>query len=59
MRIRRWSRTCPTGSIPASTRYTTSGFLRVKLGDALDKRNLAPHIYETAAEARSHLHDGE
>jgi propionate CoA-transferase len=41
------------------TRYTTSGFLRVKLGDALDKRHLAPHIYETAAEARSHLHDRE
>jgi propionate CoA-transferase len=41
------------------TRYTTSGFLRVKLGDALDRRNLAPHIYETVAEARAHLHDGD
>ena len=41
------------------TRYTTSGFLRVKLGDALGRRNLAPHIYETAAEARAHLHDGD
>ena len=30
------------------TSYTTSGFLRVKLGDALGKRKLAPHIYETA-----------
>jgi len=39
------------------TSYTTSGFLRVKLGDALGKRKLAPHIYETAAEARAHLHD--
>jgi propionate CoA-transferase len=37
------------------TRYTTSGFLRVKLGDALGSRRLAPHIYETAAEAREHL----
>jgi propionate CoA-transferase len=37
------------------TRYTTSGFLRVKLGDALGRRQLAPHIYETAAEARQHL----
>jgi propionate CoA-transferase len=37
------------------TRYTTSGFLRVKLGDALDRRQLAPHIYETAEEARAHL----
>jgi propionate CoA-transferase len=37
------------------TRYTTSGFLRVKLGDALGRRQLAPHIYETAAEARQQL----
>ena len=34
------------------TRYTTSGFLRMKLGDALKKRGVAPHIYESAAEAR-------
>jgi propionate CoA-transferase len=36
-------------------RYTTSGFLRMKLGDALAERGLAPHIYETveaAAKAR-------
>jgi propionate CoA-transferase len=39
------------------TRYTTSAFLRVKLDDALGKRKLAPRIYETAAEARAHLHD--
>ncbi|MCW3474465.1 acyl CoA:acetate/3-ketoacid CoA transferase [Limobrevibacterium gyesilva] len=39
------------------TRYTTSGFLRVKLGDALGRRQLAPHIYETAAEARRHLQE--
>ncbi|GGF20072.1 acyl CoA:acetate/3-ketoacid CoA transferase [Aliidongia dinghuensis] len=37
------------------TRYTTSGFLRVKLGDALSRRHVAPHIYETAEEARRHL----
>jgi len=37
------------------TRYTTSGFLRVKLGDALGRRLRAPHIYETAEEARAHL----
>jgi propionate CoA-transferase len=37
------------------TRYTTSGFLRIKLGDALGRRQLAPHIYETAEEARTHL----
>jgi propionate CoA-transferase len=35
------------------TRYTTSGFLRAKLGPALAARGVAPHIYETAAEARA------
>lgn len=38
-----------------TTRYTTSGFLRVKLGDALSRREVAPHIYETANEARARL----
>ena len=33
------------------TRYTTSAFLRVKLGSALHKRNVAPHIYENREEA--------
>jgi len=37
------------------TRYTTSGFLRAKLGPALAKRGVAPHIYETAEEARRHV----
>ena len=37
------------------TRYTTSAFLRAKLGDALGERRLAPHVYETAAEARAQL----
>ena len=37
------------------TRYTTSTFLRMKLGDAMQKRNLAPHIYESSAEARKAL----
>jgi len=39
----------------STTRYSTSGFLRVKLGDALGRRSVAPHIYETAAEARAQL----
>jgi propionate CoA-transferase len=34
------------------TRYTTSTFLRMKLGDALEKRSVAPHIYENSDEAR-------
>ena len=37
------------------TRYTTNTFLRMKLGDALKKRKLAPHIYETRDEARKAL----
>jgi propionate CoA-transferase len=40
------------------TRYTTSAFLRVKLGEALRKRAVAPYIFESAEQARSHLHDG-
>ena len=38
------------------TRYTTSSFLRAKLGKALAERSVAPHIYESAAEARAYLH---
>jgi propionate CoA-transferase len=37
------------------TRYATSGFLRAKLGPALAARGVAPHIFETAAEARRSL----
>ena len=38
------------------TRYTTSAFLRAKLGDALASREVAPYIFETEAEARAALH---
>ncbi len=37
------------------TRYTTSTFLRMKLGDAFKKRDVAPHIYESREEARKAL----
>jgi len=37
------------------TRYTTSAFLRMKLGDALKKRDVAPHIYESRTEAQRRL----
>lgn len=37
------------------TRYTTNTFLRMKLGEALKERKLAPHIYETRQEARKAL----
>jgi propionate CoA-transferase len=37
------------------TRYTTSAFLRMKLGDALQKRDVASHIYESRHEAQEAL----
>ncbi len=39
------------------TRYTTSAFLRMKLGGALEKRGVAAHIYESPEEARQALAD--
>jgi propionate CoA-transferase len=36
-----------------ASRYTTSAFLRLKLGEALARRRVAPHIFETADEARA------
>jgi propionate CoA-transferase len=37
------------------TCYTTSAFLRMKIGDALKHRGVAPHIYESHQEARAVL----
>ena len=37
------------------SRYTTSAFLRSKLGEALQQRGVAPHIFESAVQARDHL----
>lgn len=37
------------------TRYTTSAFLRMKLGDELKSRGLAPHIFQSKEEARQAL----
>ncbi|MBV9655731.1 MAG: hypothetical protein JOZ42_14345, partial [Acetobacteraceae bacterium] len=34
-----------------ASRYTTSAFLRLKLGGALAERELAPHVFETRTEA--------
>ena len=36
-----------------ASRYTTSAFMRLKLGAALAWREMAPHVFETAAEARA------
>ncbi|MFH1660920.1 MAG: propionate CoA-transferase [Rhodocyclaceae bacterium] len=37
------------------TRYTSSTFLRMKLGEALEKQRISPHLYESADEAEGHL----
>ena len=37
-------------------RYTTSAFMRLKLGASLAERALAPHVFETLPEAQAH-HD--
>jgi propionate CoA-transferase len=37
------------------TRYSTSVFLKMKIGDALKKRGYAPHVYESLEEARQAL----
>ena len=37
------------------TRYTTSAFLRKQLGEALSRRNVAPHIFESPVEAQRAL----
>jgi propionate CoA-transferase len=39
------------------SRYTTSGFLRMKLGESLERRGVAAHIFESAEEAQSDLRD--
>ncbi len=37
------------------SRYTTSAFMRVKLGRDLEKRHVAPHVFESESEARAFL----
>jgi propionate CoA-transferase len=41
------------------TRYSTGAFLRMKLGDALSNRDVAPHIFETEEDARTFLADAQ
>lgn len=40
------------------TRYTTSAFLRMKLGEGLKARGFAPHVFESREEARKGLKTG-
>ncbi len=37
------------------SRYTTSAFMRLKLGDELTRRDVAPHVFESRDEARRFL----
>jgi propionate CoA-transferase len=39
------------------SRYTNSGFLRLKLGKELDKRKVSSRVYESSEEAALHLTD--
>jgi propionate CoA-transferase len=41
------------------TRYTTSSFLRAKLGDSLSRRSVSPYIFESSEEALHHLRELE
>src|SRR5262249_30635886 len=40
------------------SRYTTSGFMRLKLGKELEKRRVSSYVFETRQEARRHLERG-
>lgn len=42
-----------------TARYSTSAFMRLKMLEALDKRGLAPHIFESAEEAHSAVVTGK
>jgi propionate CoA-transferase len=39
----------------SASRYTTSSFMRLKLHDHLASRGVAPHVYESRAEALARL----
>ena len=38
-----------------ASRYTTSAFMRLKLGAGLTDRDVAPHVFETRREAQNEL----
>ncbi|MFT5421524.1 MAG: propionate CoA-transferase [Candidatus Endobugula sp.] len=38
-----------------STRYSTGAFLRMKLGEALEKRKVSPHLFESDKQAKKAL----
>ena len=54
-----WRSYMETHYYTTASRYTTSAFLRLKLGEALSRRRVAAHIFETAQEAHSFVEDQE
>ena len=49
----RWSATWRRHYYTTASRYTTSAFMRLKLGAGLSERDLKPHVFETPAEAHA------
>jgi len=49
------ARDCVARYYSRVTRFTTSAFMRAKLGEALSRRKLAPYIFESEAEAVGNL----
>lgn len=41
------------------SRYTTSAFMRLKLGHELEKRHVSSHVFESGAEARAKISDSQ
>ena len=42
----------------SASRYSTSAFLRAKLGEALSRRKVAPHIFESVGDAHARIDHG-
>jgi propionate CoA-transferase len=47
-----------TNYYTTASRYTTSAFLRLKLGEALARRRVKPHIFETREDAQAFVEGG-
>ena len=43
----------------STSRYTTSAFMRLKMQEALDRRGVAPHVFERAEETHDILNRGK
>lgn len=58
-RLARMVRYMETHYYTTASRYTTSAFLRLKLGEALSRRRVAPHIFETSGEAHAFVQSAD